>query len=49
MKSALHKSRETPHDHDPGLSHDLLVLQCESQERRRLLGVLTGYGGAVLP
>ena len=48
MKSALHTGGETLHEHDLGLSHDWVVLQRQNQERRRLLGMLTGLGGAVL-
>jgi protocatechuate 3,4-dioxygenase beta subunit len=37
-----------PHDHDLGLAHDLQVLERQSRERRRMLGMLTGVGSSLL-
>lgn len=43
-----HAAPNTLEDHDLGLRHDLQLLQRQSQDRRRLLGMLTGVGGALL-
>ncbi|QHJ01481.1 intradiol ring-cleavage dioxygenase [Xylophilus rhododendri] len=38
----------TPHEHDLGLAHDLKILERQSRERRRMLGLITGVGGSLL-
>ncbi|WPB57536.1 intradiol ring-cleavage dioxygenase [Xylophilus sp. GOD-11R] len=48
MKSASSTTAtHEAHDHDLGLRHDLRVLARQSQERRRMLGLLTGVGGSL--